>query len=128
MTLSPVASIVEQLGGGSIAVHTLLPPGAHPDTYEATPRVAEAMKDAALVVRVGGAVDGWLADGPAETLVLTDGMDLRGRSERPGPDGSGNPHVWLDPVLVRDVLLPRIETALARLVPDSAAAIRRRGT
>lgn len=122
-TLPPVASLVRALGGDAVAVTTLLPAGAHPDTYEATPRMARTLAGADLVVRVGAAADTWL--GPVEgapTLVLTDGMRLQGQR---GP-GTGNPHVWLDPILVRDVLLPRLEAALLDVAPDSAVGIRAR--
>lgn len=123
-TLPPIASLVELAGAGAVRVRTLLPPGAHPDSYEATPRVAQLLATADLVVRVGAAADAWL--GPVDDtreLVLTDGMALQGRR---GP-GTGNPHVWLDPLLVRDVLLPKIVAALVEIAPDSAAAIRDRG-
>ncbi len=122
-TLYPIASILEFVGGGAVEVRTLLPPGAHPDTYEATPRVAEALAGSALIVRVGGPADDWLVvPGGARALDLTAGMPLI--HER-GP-GTGNPHVWLDPILVRDSLLPRLADALEGVAPDSAAAIRGR--
>src|SRR5690606_23576540 len=35
--------------------------------------------------------------------------------------GAFDPHIWLDPILVRDVLAPRIAEALARLAPDRRA-------
>ncbi|NIQ57081.1 MAG: zinc ABC transporter solute-binding protein, partial [Gammaproteobacteria bacterium] len=38
-TLPPIAALVEWVGGEVVRVTTLLPPGAHPDTYEATPRI-----------------------------------------------------------------------------------------
>jgi zinc transport system substrate-binding protein len=127
VTLHPLASLADHLGGGAVEVRTLLPPGAHPDTYEATPRVAEALSDASLLIRVGGAADAWLGSGaPTETLVVTDGLTLLGAAGARAVSGTGNPHVWLDPILVRDSLLPRIAAALARVAPDSAEAIHRR--
>lgn len=117
-TLPPIAALVEAVGGDAVRVRTLLPAGAHPDTYEATPRTAQLLASAELVVRVGAAADAWLrpVDDVPE-IVLTDGMRLHGRS---GP-GTGNPHVWLDPIRVRDVLLPRITDGLADIVADPAA-------
>jgi zinc transport system substrate-binding protein len=122
-TLPPIASLLHELGGDAVELRTLLPPGAHPDSYEATPAVARSLAGASLLVRVGGAADAWLGPTTArQELVLTDGMALHG--ER-GP-GTGNPHVWLDPVLVRDVMLPRMTTALTSVAPDAAAGIRER--
>ncbi len=117
-TLPPIADLVRVVGGDQLRVQTLLPPGAHPDSYEATPRIARLLADADLVVRVGAAADAWLGPpGDIPELVLTDGMALQGRR---GP-GTGNPHVWLDPIRVRDVLLPRISDAVATVVQDPDA-------
>lgn len=129
VSLEPVASLVRVIGGDAVSVRTLLPPGAHPDSYEATPRMAEALSGAALVVRVGGAADDWLGDrGRAEHLVLTDGMSLRedGHAHQGRGDARGNPHVWLDPILVRDAFVPVLTERLGRLAPDAAPAIERR--
>lgn len=123
-TLPPIADLVRVVGGDAVRVRTLLPAGAHPDTYEATPRTAQVLARADLVVRVGAAADAWL--GPVRgvpELTLTDGMSLHGQR---GP-GTGNPHVWLDPIRVRDVLLPRIADALIEVTGDSLP-IRRRTT
>jgi ABC-type Zn uptake system ZnuABC Zn-binding protein ZnuA len=122
-TIHPVASVVRAVAGPDAVVHTLLPAGANPDTYQTRPRDAEALDAAELVVRVGGAADAWLSPPPGvPTVTFTDGMTLVGQR---GP-GTGNPHVWLDPILVRDRLLPPVTEALARVAPDSAAAIRDR--
>ncbi len=56
------------------------------------------------------------------TVVFTEGMELVDE----GGHGTGNPHVWLDPIRVRDRLLPPLADALAEVAPDSAAAIRER--
>ena len=117
-TLPPIGSIAAYLMGPAGDVVTLLPPGASPDTYEPTPRVAEALAGAAVVFRIGGPVDEWVGtpDRDGRTVLLSDGVPLR----------DGNPHIWLDPVLVRDNLLPRMADALAAAFPDDADAIRGR--
>jgi zinc transport system substrate-binding protein len=129
-SLYPIASLIQEVGGDAVSVRTLLPPGAHPDSYEATPRMAEALSGADLVVRVGGAVDDWLGTrGRAEHLVLTDGLTLRGRDHDHPPGrsgGAGNPHVWLDPILVRDTVLPLLAERLAALAPEAAPEFHRR--
>jgi ABC-type Zn uptake system ZnuABC Zn-binding protein ZnuA len=129
-SLHPIASLVRDVGGEAVSVRTLLPPGAHPDSYEATPRMAEALSGADLVVRVGGAVDDWLGDRHrGRELVLTDGITLRGSAHSHGgrQHGTGNPHIWLDPILVRDAVLPRLIDALAAEAPTAADEFRRRG-
>jgi zinc transport system substrate-binding protein len=130
--------VVRAVGGGAVVVHTLLPPGVHPDTYEAPPRVAEALARAGLVVRVGGVVDDWVGQrGKVPHLVMTELVSLRGEGHHhDGHDhgvaggwagGGGNPHVWLDPILVRDALLPRLVDALVEGAPEAADEIRARG-
>lgn len=124
-TLPPIGSLVRAVGGSAVRVRTLLPPGAHADVFETTPQIAELLATAALVVRVGGTADSWL--GRVEgtpSLVLTEGIRLEGRRGA----GTGNPHVWLDPILVRDRLLPPLIEAVSRVAPDSAAAVRTRGS
>jgi ABC-type Zn uptake system ZnuABC Zn-binding protein ZnuA len=126
-TIHPVAAVVEALAGDAATVRTLLPPGANTHGYEPTPREAETLADADLVVRVGGPADGWLPESPgAPVVTFTDGLELVGEAGREHGQDSGNPHVWLDPIRVRDVLVPRVEEALVRLVPDSADGIRGR--
>jgi zinc transport system substrate-binding protein len=60
-------------------------------------------------------------------LVLTEGMELEGEAhaDPPGDEGgTGNPHVWLDPVRVRDEIVPRMSAFLQEIAPADAAAIR----
>jgi zinc transport system substrate-binding protein len=129
-SLHPIASLVRAVGGEAVTVRTLLPPGADPHNYEATPRMAEALSGARLVVRVGGAVDDWLGGrGRAEHLVLADRIGLRGGHDHDHGGrgaGEGNPHIWLDPILVRDSIVPLIADALAERAPHAAANIRAR--
>ena len=55
---------------------------------------------------------------------LNEGIPLRegGRGE-----GTGDPHVWLDPVLVRERWLPKIVAALVEARPDARDRIEARG-
>jgi len=106
------------------AVLVLASSGCTP--LDATPRQVRAVTHAVGYITVGGGLDGWLAEfeAGAARLTLTDGMELRDADhEHPGEhagEASGDPHVWLDPIMVRDELLPRIETFLAELFPQEA--------
>ncbi|MBW3552809.1 MAG: metal ABC transporter substrate-binding protein [Gemmatimonadetes bacterium] len=124
-SIHPVAELVREMAGDRAEVRVLLPPGAHADTYEPTPRMAQAVAGARLLVKVGGGLDDWIGAGASNTpvLILTEGMDLTAGDGHPG---TGNPHVWLDPVLVRDELLPRLADALVAVDPEGAADTRRR--
>ena len=121
-SIHPVAELVRALAGDTAEVRVLLPPGAHADTYEPTPRLAQAVAGARLLVKVGGGLDDRVGGGAAGTpvVVLTEGMAL---ADGDGHPGTGNPHVWLDPILVRDEVLPRLADALVALDSGGAADI-----
>ncbi|MBI4539444.1 MAG: zinc ABC transporter substrate-binding protein [Gemmatimonadetes bacterium] len=130
-SIFPIADIAAALGGPAAHVDVLLPPGASPETFEPTPDVVRKLAAARLFITVGGGLDTWTrglveaADSGVEVLTLSEGIELR--REGAGA-GTGNPHVWLDPVLVRDRLLPRIAEALERLAPGAAQGIRQRAS
>lgn len=137
-TIFPVADLTARVGGDAVEVETLLPPRASIHTWEATPAQIRSLSRAAGYITVGGGLDGWMeslaGDAPGlRSLRLTDGLALlraedgheaHGDEEHGG--ASGDPHVWLDPVLVRDELLPRITALLVALVPEESDALERR--
>lgn len=133
-SVHPVASMARVLLAEAGDVRTLLPPGVHADSFEPTPRMAEAMAAADLVVRVGLGLDGWVGESGAPELVLAEGNGQsqdgggNGQSEdgRGHDHGAGNPHVWLDPIRVRDDLVPKLTAALAAAAPSHADDIRAR--
>jgi zinc transport system substrate-binding protein len=131
----PVGDIVLQVGGDAVRVEVLLPPGALPVTWEATPRQLRDVHRAGLFVMVGGGLDEWAVEVaratevPPALLRLTEGLQLleeAGATDHEHAHGSGNPHLWLDPILVRDELIPRIEAALIALVPHQEEGVRER--
>ena len=130
VTIFPVADLVARVAGGALDVRTLLPTRASPSTWEATPAQVREVSHAAGFVTVGGGLDGWLdhaagLDAPLR-LRLTDGLDLRNAEHGHAEGESGDPHVWLDPVLVRDALLPRIADFVRALAPADAPGVSRR--
>jgi zinc transport system substrate-binding protein len=130
-TIYPIADIVRQIGGGAVEVVTLLPPGASPHTFEPTPAQMRQVAEARVFVRVGAGLDSWtdkLLAGRSPTLTvvtLSDGVPLLGLTHEREHAGApaagasgGDPHIWLDPVLVRDQLVPAISAALAAVAPE----------
>lgn len=137
-TIFPLADVVHQLGGDWVAVTTLLPPGASPHTFEPRPGDVRAMADASLFVTVGGGLDEWAsriaraADRLVETIAVADLVELAGgglaydEAEADDHDhahGSIDPHVWLDPIIVRDVIAPRLAQSLMERLPHAAHEI-----
>jgi zinc transport system substrate-binding protein len=88
----PLAYAAEQIGGSSVDVTNLTPPGTEPHDVELSVRDVEKVRSADVVLYFGAgfqtalerAVDG--ADG--ETVDLLDSVDVHEK----------DPHVWLDPV------------------------------
>lgn len=123
--------ILREIAGDRVAVHTLLPPGASPHTFSARPRDLRWIAEADWVLRVGGAFDGWavtlLAAAPpvakrTELLGLA-GLEPLPLEHRHGPvaeaarGGDLDPHCWLDPLRVRDVVVPALRAELQRIDP-----------
>lgn len=120
--------MVTQIGNEAVEVSTLLPPGASPHTFEPTPVQMRAMADAQVLVEVGAGLDTWVTKlrnaGRADLKVvtITAGLQLVGvPDQHAGHETGGDPHVWLDPVLVRDHAVAAIATALSQVDPTHAA-------
>lgn len=134
VSIFPIADLAARMAGDALQVRVLLPPRASPATWEATPAQIRMLARADGYVTVGGGLDGWLAavepERPGfEHLVLTEGMKLRRSGDMAESEASGDPHVWLDPILVRDRLLPRLTDFLVSLAPDGdGPAIRTRSS
>ncbi len=126
--------LLRELGEGRLEVHTLLPPGASPHTFEARPRDLRSLASADWVLRVGAGFDEWAAAlmraterEPHETVLLAlpglEALPRRHHDEAHG-DELFDPHVWLDPVRVRDVVVPALVESLIHLDPGGAAGYR----
>ncbi len=141
-SIFPLGDLVRQMAGPDIRVEVALPPGASPATFSVSPRQFQAYRGASLFIMVGGGLDGWLSRFPeasgagASILEVTEGMSLMAEDEgagepeeeAPGHDhGTGNPHVWLDPILVRDEILPRLQEALGSAFPSISNELVARG-
>lgn len=126
-TIEPIAMLARELAGEHVTVSALVPPGASPHTFDPRPGDVVRVAEAALVIAVGGDLDGWArrllgASGrPVETLVLLELPDLAPLSAAGTGPRRPDPHVWLDPIRVRDVLAPAIATRLEDLDPAHAA-------
>lgn len=139
MSIHPYASLVEQVVGDHADVVQLLPAGASPHSFDPTPTQATALAKADLIV-MNGSVDGWLdrlirSTAPTVpvlvalnelrfTPVAGEGADGEGDDGATGHEHEhvgANPHVWLDPVLMAQ-LVPSIAVAMAQADPANADA------
>jgi zinc transport system substrate-binding protein len=85
----PLAFAAERLAPGE-DVATLTPAGVEPHDLELTPRDVERLRDAKLVLYVGGGFMPALEDAVSDQENAVDLLD--------GADHSGDPHVWLAPL------------------------------
>lgn len=124
-TISTLASLVASVGGSKIELRTLVPVGASPETYDPKPSDLIALAHARLLIENGAGLERWLkkllrsAAGPdLRIIVLSDGLPVAGRAD-PNDRESGNPHLWLDPVLAQ-AYVRKIARALAEVDPPNA--------
>jgi zinc transport system substrate-binding protein len=118
----PIAFAAEQVGGDSVRVTNLTPPGAEPHDVELSVRDVERVRDADFVLYLGSGFQPALEDAADEAdgtaIDLLSGLSLRrgeGHAEEHGEHGEEpgeehedheegdeeetvDPHVWLDPV------------------------------
>ena len=109
----PLAFAAEELGGPSVRVRNLTPPGAEPHDLEATPGDVQELQDADLVLLLGHGFQPQLEDAAG------DGDHVLRLLDTPRLDRveDGDVHVWLDPLRYA-VLVKRIAGELGR--PDQA--------
>ncbi|MFP3947781.1 MAG: metal ABC transporter substrate-binding protein [Gemmatimonadota bacterium] len=127
-SIFPVADLTRSLADPGVEVLTLLGPATSPATFDPTPGAVRQVQGARLLLSMGGGLDAWtgelLETAPdARSVTLLEGVPLRGNGHG---EGTGNPHIWLDPVRTRDLLVPRIADALVEILPEDREAIRAR--
>jgi len=117
----PLAEAAQRVGGDAVQVDNLTPPGVEPHDFELSPDQIESIASADLVLYMGqgfqpaveDAVDS-IAEG--ETVDVLSSMLLIEGSEGEGVD----PHVWLSPILMRD-LVRTVADSLGAIDPNRAA-------
>jgi zinc transport system substrate-binding protein len=111
----PLAYVAEQVGGNRVKVTNLTPGGAEPHDLELTPAQVDKILDAAVVLDLGRGFQPAVEDAASQrdgvTVELLDGL----RGVKPS-----DPHVWLDPVLMTDVVT-RVQRALTNADPAGKA-------
>ncbi|MFO8173003.1 MAG: metal ABC transporter substrate-binding protein [Gemmatimonadota bacterium] len=126
VSIYPVGDLVRQMAGDVVSVEVLLPAGASPATFDLTPLQLRTFQNASLFLMIGGGLDEWVSrltqgsERDTPVVRLSEGIPLL---EGGGHEGEGNPHVWLDPILVRDHFLPKMQDALSGISPEAAEAV-----
>jgi manganese/zinc/iron transport system substrate-binding protein len=128
-TTTVVADLVRQVGGDRVAVECLMAPGIDPHSYKPTPRDADRLAGADLVVASGLHLEGKLA-GILERLgerrpVAIAAASLPDEELIAVGGGMHDPHVWFDPKLWSRCA-PVVAEALSRIDPAAAEGYRQR--
>jgi len=128
-----LADIAQNVAGDRLKVTSLLPIGTDPHSFEPTPQdVAKVTASQVLIVN-GGGIEGYLskllenAGGQRQVIVASAGLTSR----TPGPGEArdtghpeGDPHFWLDPVMVIKYV-EAIRAGLSQADPAGAAVYAR---
>jgi ABC-type Zn uptake system ZnuABC Zn-binding protein ZnuA len=128
-TVPPLAFLARELGGDRVRLSTLVPGGASPHTFEPRPSDVIQLERARSLLRVGSGLDEWtsaLLSAAPDPLVTWTATEVPGVLLAPEPGEPADPHVWLDPVRVRDLLAPALSHHLQELDPAGAATYRER--
>ena len=143
VSITPQKYFVEQVGGESVNVSVLLPPGASPATYEPKPQQLQSLSDAELYVRIRVPFENAWWDrirgtNPDMKIIdLTEGIDRismvaehhhEEKEEEHHHDedthqnaettANPDPHIWLSPPLVKKQA-QTIYNALVELDPQN---------
>lgn len=135
VSIAPQKYILERIAGDAVNVTVLVSPGADPHAYEPSPSQMRAAESARAWFTFGVPFeDIWLPriSGTAPNLAIVSTTAKIRRlpavhGEHDGNSGSqhphGDPHIWLSPMLVRE-LLAQTARELGKLMPEKAAAFR----
>jgi zinc transport system substrate-binding protein len=128
----PLAEAASKVGGDRVSVENLTPAGVEPHDLELTPQAIADIQQADVVLYLGEgfapAIEQAVADASGTTVDLLEGMQLQPGVPEEGGEGSvTDPHVWLDPVLYRD-LVDRVDATLAQVSADDASSFEANAT
>ncbi len=129
-TVSPITSIVENIGGTKIFLEGVVPEGVNSHTFAPAPSVAKAIANADLIILNGlqleePTLEMARANKRPDAVILPLGDNAISREDWrfdftfPESNGQPNPHLWPDPLLaLRYAEL--VEQQLAEMDPSNA--------
>ena len=113
----PLAEAARQVGGADVDVSDLTPAGAEPHDLEPTTDEVDDIEDADLVIIMGRdfqpAIEKVVGHSDAAKLTILDALGV--------PKQSNDPHVWLDPVQMQQIV-DAVRDELSEIDPDHADA------
>lgn len=121
-TASMMADMAKNIAGGMVNVECIVPIGGDPHLHEPTPRDAQMVNRADLIIKNGLTFEGWLNEliensgTKAKTVRVTKGIQPIQSIEY---ENSADPHAWMDASLGL-IYIKNIKDALSELDPDNA--------
>jgi zinc transport system substrate-binding protein len=138
-SIHPLGDVTNQVGKDRVSVKVMLPAAASPHTFEPTPLDMMEIQNSKVFVKAGAGLEFWaeklMQASSNRKLIIVDassGLSLvmhvhshagAGASEEKGHQESADPHVWLDPVLMKTVV-DKIKNALSKADPEGEAYYR----
>ncbi len=120
-SISTFDSFVQAVGADRVEVHSLVPVGASPETYQPTPQTVEMLARANLLVENGVGLESWLdrtvknaGSKSLRTVVCSHGLVVK----------NDNPHLWMDPQNAKAYVIA-IRDALTNFDPQHANEYRK---
>jgi zinc transport system substrate-binding protein len=128
VSVPPYAFFVKKIAQDAVDIETLVPAGANPHIFEATPREVERHQNAAVWIYLGESFDRKVlrvfqdSHKPMIVVDVTEGIDLlpmcEGNEHSHHRHGEGKDlHLWLSPTLAK-LQAQKIAAALIAILPD----------
>jgi zinc/manganese transport system substrate-binding protein len=122
VTYSVLGNIVEQLVGGAATVTTLIPDGQDPHEFEPSAKDIESLNNANIVVSNGLDFEEGLEEtlenaktAGANVFMAGDYITVRELSEENHDHGAFDPHLWLSPAAMLE-MLPELSEAIGTAI------------
>lgn len=120
VSIEPQAYFVERIAGDRVAVEVLVPPGKSPALYSPNPSQMAKLAGAGLFFTIGVPFERSFMPkikGAIKGLTIVD--TTQGIALRQFAGGGTDPHVWMNPVLVKKQA-ENMCNALCRVLPESS--------
>lgn len=94
----PIYDFIKKIGNEAIDVSTIVPSGIEPHDFEPTPKQVVELQNADLIFINGAGFEKWI-----EKIGNDHVVDLSKRLAVENVGDMPNPHVWLDPLMVKNM-------------------------
>lgn len=105
----PIYDFVKKIGGDRVDVSTVVPAGVEPHDFEPTPKQIIDLQQSDVVFINGAGFEEWLNRIEGANIVdLSQGLSLSNEGSAP------DPHVWIDPVMVKNLSTAILNTLISK--------------